>query len=172
MVKSGVLLGAMLLMAGISHAQDLDALTPNGYGAAQVGMTPLEASQALGVALVVEEWEVENDACYHLRMSSGPASLSIMVLNGRIARFSIYQGPSPIRTGRGIGIGDSIAQVRRTYGVALQEQEHEYLGGAARYLTWWDERHQRGIRFETDHNGTVETIHAGGKAIQLIEGCS
>lgn len=172
MVKQGVFCGALLLLASVAQGQDAIALTPYGYGAAQVGMTPAEASQTLGVELAVEEGERENSECYHLHALSGPTSLSFMVVKGRIARFSIYQGPSPIRTERGIGIGDSIAQVRRSYGVALQEQEHEYLGGAARYLTWWDERAKRGIRFETDHDGRVETIHAGGEAIQLIEGCS
>jgi hypothetical protein len=155
-----------------AHAGDLTALTPDGYGPAKIGMTIKQASKALGIPLVTSNDEQPNPDCYHVQPKSGPTELAFMIQAGRIVRVSLYNGPSTIHSDRGIALGDPIDKVRKAYGKDLSDEEHEYLGPVGRYLTFWDEKKQRGMRYETDTEGKVDKIHAGGTAIQLIEGCS
>lgn len=154
-------------------------LHARGYGPVRVGMTVARAAKVLGMPLVVSEGEKENRECYHVQPQSGPTALHFMVQGDRIVRVSLYQGPSAIATDRGIRLGASIDAVRSAYkkairggDISLLDEEHEYLGPVGRYLTWWDNEKRYGIRHETDAEGKVDTIHAGGKAITLIEGCS
>ena len=154
-------------------------LHAHGYGPVQVGMTVARAAKALGLPLVVSEGETVNRECYHVQPKTGPTELHFMVQRGRIVRVSLYKGPSAIPTDRGIRLGSSIDAVRSVYKKTLRgsettllDEEHEYLGPVGRYLTWWDKKKNYGIRYETDTEGKVDTIHAGGKAITLVEGCS
>ncbi|MCF8198671.1 MAG: hypothetical protein K9J42_07890 [Sulfuritalea sp.] len=154
-------------------------LHAHGYGPVQVGMTVARATEVLGIPLVVSEGETVNRECYHVQPQTGPTELHFMVQRGRIVRVSLYQEPSAIPTDRGIRLGSSIDAVRSAYKKTLRssetwllDEEHEYLGPVGRYLTWWDKKQKYGIRYETDTEGKVDKIHAGGKAITLIEGCS
>ena len=72
--------------------------------------------------------------------------------------------------------------MRAAYGDRLHAEPHHYLELPAEYLTVWavgdpgDEPYTedpaaRGIRYETDLDRRVETIHAGGPSIQYVEGC-
>ena len=147
-------------------------LSPNGYGAITIGMSPTEASRALGIPLVTSPDEVVNDECYHVQPQSGPTELSLMIQQGVIVRISLYHGPSSIATDKGVRLGDPSSKVIQLYGPALSNEEHEYLGPIGRYLTWWDKTLQLGIRYETDTNEEVYRIHVGNDAITFVEGCS
>lgn len=157
--------------AAAAFAGEAPTLNPDGYGGARIGMTVAEASAALGVPLTPEGEDIDPE-CFHVFPAAGPTELFFMVIDDRIARVSLYEGPSAIRTDKGIGLGDAAQKVREAYGETLADEEHEYLGPAARYLTIWDALSERGIRYETDTDGKVDKIHAGGEAIRLIEGCS
>lgn len=158
--------------AFLADAGEVYRLSPDGYGPAHIGMTVDQASTALGMPLVTAQDETPNPDCYHVHPRNGPVELYFMIQQGRIVRVSLYEGPSAIRTDRGIGLGDTIDKVRKAYGPNLRDEPHEYLGPTGRYLTSWDERRKRGIRFEINTDGKVDTIHAGGEAIELVEGCS
>ena len=54
----------------------------------------------------------------------------------------------------------------------LKAEAHHYLGEPAEYLTFWLKPEKSGVRFETDAQRKVETIHAGNSSIQYIEGCA
>jgi hypothetical protein len=93
-----------------------------------------------------------------------------MFENGRLTRVSATE-PSQAATALGVGIGATAARVRRAY-PAVRAEVHTYLGRPAEYLTLWSRRSARGIRFETDTDRRVTTIHVGGASIRYIEGCA
>ena len=145
-------------------------LTPDGYGPVKIGMSETEVAAALGGA--VEGVTGSGDDCHILTSPGDPTrSLSYMIEGGRLVRISAHRD-SPARTGRGIAIGAPADAVRRAYGAGLQVEPAKYVDAPAAYLTFWTVPGQRGIRFETDQQQIVRMIHAGGPAIQYVEGCS
>lgn len=86
-----------------------------------------------------------------------------------------------MKTDRGLGPGDTAAEVKAAYGDAAVASPHKYEEAPAEYLTVWatgaeDEPYvrspdARGVRYEVDGSGTVDLIHAGGPSIQYVEGC-
>ena len=147
-------------------------LHDEGYGPVRVGMTIAQAERALSAPLVPADDSSPADGCWHVKPARGHQGVQFMVQQGRISRASLWGDPSPIRTVRGVGIGDPEAKVRRLYGPHLRSEPHAYDGPSAHYLTYWTRNGSRGVRFETDDHGRVQTIHAGDRSIQLIEGCS
>ena len=68
-------------------------------------------------------------------------------------------------------------------GASATAEPHKYVEGAE-YITVWtvggptaaapfvQDPNARGIRYETDVQGRVTAVHAGGPSIQNVEGCS
>jgi hypothetical protein len=164
------LLIALLAAAPVAAQSPAWRLTPEGYGPAQIGMTPAQVSAALSTRLEGEAIE-DASVCVEQTATSGYPDLVFLFENGRLARISAVQS-SRVATPRGIGVGATAAQVRRAYGPALRAETHQYLGRPAEYLTFWTRPNRRGVRFETDANRRVQTIHAGNAAIRYIEGCA
>ncbi len=157
-----------------------ETLTSAGLGPVRIGMTEQEAVAALGKPVNADQGGTGDPAgCHSFRPQEGPSGLVYLVEQGKVARISIYkaqQGPNAtLRTDRGIGLGSTLDQIRAAYGEGLEIYPHKYApeGSAARDVTFWEDAGKtRGVRFETDEQGQVEVIHAGGQAIQLVEGCS
>lgn len=166
----------LLLLAAFAAASPALAqtrawpLTPDGYGPVLIGMTRDQVATALGTQL---EGEAIDDAniCVEMGAASGYPDLYFLFENGLLARISAGEN-SRVLTPRGIGIGASAAQVRRSYGRTLRAETHTYLGRPAEYLTFWVRRNRSGVRFETGIDRRVKTIHAGNSTIQYIEGCA
>ncbi|MCP5269364.1 MAG: hypothetical protein H6943_10080 [Zoogloeaceae bacterium] len=147
-------------------------LSESGYGKLRFGMTLAQAEQALGDKLIAGEGESPNTRCYQVHPKSNPVQYSLMIKKGRVARMTIHDAASDIRSSRGIGLGDLDSKVRQQYGTTLIDEEHEYRGPRGRYLTWWNPNGTHGLRYETGFDGHVFKIHAGDKSITLIEACS
>ena len=166
----------LLLLAALAAASPVPGqertwpLTPDGYGPVLIGMTRDQVAAALGTAL---EGEAIDDAnvCVEMGAVRGYPDLYFMFENGLLSRVSAGER-SAVRTARGIGIGASAAEVRRTYGRTLRAEPHTYRGLPAEYLTAWVRRNRSGLRFETGTDRRVHTIHAGNATIQYIEGCA
>ncbi|MET0183513.1 MAG: hypothetical protein ABW199_11565, partial [Caulobacterales bacterium] len=89
-----------------------------------------------------------------------------------------------LKTDRDFGVGDNAAAIKEAYGASAQVLPHHYIGAPAEYITVWSigapenasafvqDPNARGIRYETDANGVVTAVHAGGDSIQYVEGCS
>lgn len=159
-------------MQAASPSAQAFELHEQGYGPVHVGMTIPEAEKVISTRLVPADDSSPADGCWHVRPAYGHGGVQFMVQQGRISRASVGSEPSPIRTDRGVGIGDTEERVRQLYGERLSTEPHEYLGSTAHYLTYWNRDASRGLRFETNDQGRVEMIHAGDHSIQLIEGCS
>ncbi|WP_404421248.1 hypothetical protein [Thalassospira australica] len=155
----------------------LSTLTPEGYGDAKIGMTEDEVRAAMIEPMTSTREGTEDTSCYHLQSAGGPTGLGFMMLDGRLARVSVYAdeydiATSLIRTGRAIQVGDDIEDVRAAYGDSLIEEENEYQGPDGRYLTWWaNDGKTSGIRFETGPDGTITAMHAGTDTIAQSESC-
>lgn len=163
-----------------ARASSTEQLTPNGFGTLRIGMTLANIQQARSITLIRNTLHAspdKNNNCQSFTISGQPPALSVMVINGIISRISLYGGETQnaeltIKTDTGLGLNDPEEWVHTRYPNHLESEPHEYLGGTARYLTWWDKQSQRGIRYETSMDQKITAIHAGNEAIFLIEGCN
>ena len=153
-------------------------LSEQGYGPAKIGMRNDELRDVIGPN--IDTFIAGDDeSCTYLQRDLDPSGLGYMILDGGLARVSLYGdehdvATSLVQTRNGLSIGSTKEDVYAAFaGEPLIEEENEYLGPDGRYVTWWQDKDQtRGIRFEIDESGTVIAIHAGNAAITLIEGCS
>lgn len=118
------------------------------------------------------------DACDQFKPERAPGGMLLMLEKGKLTRISLGRD-ADIATDRGIRLGDGAAKVRAAYGADLRSTPHAYLDPKGEYLTAWirggdsDVRDSaaRGIRYEIGTDDRVTAIHAGGPAIQYVEGC-
>ena len=167
-----LLAGLALLLTAAAPAPSYDwKLTPAGWGPVRIGMDRARVEKALHITLEGEAFDNEG-SCVELYSSDAKLTgLYFMFLDGKLSRVSAGD-KSAIRTPRGIGVGSTADEVRAAYGEKLQAEAHHYLDLPAEYLTYWLKPAKSGVRFETDAQRKVETIHAGNDSIQLIEGCA
>ena len=160
--------GLAVCTAGLIGAAAAPPLTPDGWGGLRIGMSEREAVRRFH--LKDEDTSgVSSSACRELT-TPGQPQLTVMAEDGRITRISL-DARGPLRAAHGLAVGSTEAEVRRVYGRALGAQPHHYEAAPARYLTIWTKPRSRGIRFETNTQRRVTRIHAGGPAIEYVEGC-
>jgi hypothetical protein len=170
-VKRLALAAAMLLSAAASAETPSWKLTPMGWGPARIGMTRAQVSKALKVELEGDAFD-NVDSCLELfGANDSLPGLFFMFENGKLTRISAIE-PSPVATPRGMHVGSTVEDVRKAYGAGLKEEPHKYVDAPAEYLTFWPKPGKYGVRFETDTQGRVESIHAGTASIQYVEGCA
>lgn len=164
---------ALLLTAAASpSAPAYDwKLTPAGWGPAKIGMTPAQVEKALKIKLEGEAFDNEGSCIELFPDSEALKGSYFMFLDGKLSRISA-NGSSTVQTPRGIHVGTTADEVRAAYGEKLKAEPHHYLDLPAEYLTYWLTPEKSGVRFETDAQRKVETIHAGNDSIQLVEGCA
>ena len=167
-----VLAALALMLTAAAPAPSYDwKLTPAGWGPVRIGMTRSQVEAALKLKLEGEAFDNQG-SCIDLYSSDEKLTgLYFMFLDGKLSRVSASDRSS-VKTPRGIGVGASADDVRAAYGDKLQSETHHYLDLPAEYLTFWLTPNKSGVRFETDQQRKVETIHAGNDSIQLIEGCA
>lgn len=158
-------------------------LTSEGLGPLRIGMTLAEIAAAAGAdSDPAAIGGPDPEACDQFRPARAPEDVLVMVEQGRLTRVSLVRD-SALKTDRGIGTRAAAAEVRRAYGDALVETPHKYVETPAAYLTHWtkggdrtkpyvEDPAARGIVYEVGRDGQVQAIHAGGPAIQYVEGCA
>ena len=109
--------------------------------------------------------------CDEFRPKDAPAGTLVMVENGRLTRISLIRD-SKVSTDRDLKLGATEAQVRAAYGGRLIVEPHKYVDAPARYLLAWTTPDERGVLYETDGEGVVRAIRAGGPSIRYVEGCA
>jgi hypothetical protein len=156
-------------------------LTAEGYGPLRIGMSLAAVEEALGPDVSPEEpGGPDPQSCDIFHPARAPDGMLVMIEDGRLTRVSLVDG-SAVKTTHGLGLGDAAATVRARLDNRVQASPHEYLAPAGAYLTIWEGSRRaerdvqdpaaRGIRYEIGLDNQVETIHAGGPAIQYVEGC-
>lgn len=166
-----------------------DAITSEGWGPLRIGMTRDQVIAALGPdANPNAVGGPDPQACDICHPANGPDGLFVMIQRNVLTRITL-QDNTTLKTDRGFGIGDNAAAIKAAYGADAHVEPHHYLGLPAEYITVWtntggavpNERgwipenstpNARGIRYETNAEGAVTEIHAGGPSIQYVEGCS
>lgn len=155
-------------------------LTAEGWGPLRIGMTRAEIEAALGGdADPGAVGGPDPASCDQFRPERAPENMLVMVVDGKLARISLIRD-ADIATDRGLRLDDDAAKVRAAYGDSLRAAPHEYLHPKGGYLTVWAQGGgggevrdpaARGIRYEIGEDDRVTAIHAGGPAIQYVEGC-
>ncbi|WOI53723.1 hypothetical protein [Parvularcula sp. LCG005] len=155
------------------------SLTPQGYGDMRIGMSANDLTALVGTSPNAQNTG-DPEACMYFHPDQAPAGVLVMVEAGTLTRISLTDG-ADISSDRGIHVGDAAAKVKAAYGDTLLESPHKYVEAPAAYLTVWADGREapyvsapeaRGIRYEIGADGKVTAIHAGGPAIQYVEGCS
>ena len=164
--------GIALLLTAAAPAPSYDwKLTPAGWGPVRIGMNRDQVSKALKVELRGDAFDNEGSCIELFPASEELKGTFFMFRDGKLSRISVVE-PGRTDTPRGIHVGSTADQVRELYGEKLEIEPHHYIGEPAEYLTYWLKPNSRGVRFETDGQGRVESIHAGDDSIQLVEGCA
>lgn len=138
----------------------------DGIGPLKVGIPLAVASQTLGESL-----RVTQAGCDHVRPTTMPKGIRLMVIDDTVARVEIDS--AGIKTAEGEQVGDSESRVLELYGARARIEPHKYTYPDGHYVVITppgDTLHR--IIFET-FKGLVTTYRAGRvPAVQLVEGCS
>jgi hypothetical protein len=134
-------------------------------------MTRPQVNKVLKIELQGEAFDNEGSCIELYAPDNELPGMYFMFLDGKLSRVSAI-APSALKTPRGMGIGSTADEVRAAYGDKLQAEVHHYDGAPAEYLTYWLKPNVSGVRFETDGNRKVQTVHVGNGSIQYIEGCA
>lgn len=156
------------------------ALTPDGWGPLQIGMTRDEVIAAMGGPADPDALATDDPAvCDVFRPARAPEGLVVLLEDGRLGRVSIG-GDSTLRTDTGFGLDATPTEIKAAFGSAAFVSPHKYFERGEDIFVWRggppagefvQDPAARGVRFETDDDGKVTQIHVGGPSIQFVEGC-
>jgi hypothetical protein len=162
---------------------DANAITSEGWNTLRVGMTRAAVTAAVGAtATPGAVGGPDPQACDLFHPANAPQGMLVMIQQD-VLRSIIVRNNTELRTDRGFGVGSSAAEIKAAYGASAVSEPHKYVDGAE-YITVWttgdppattpyvQDPNARGIRYETNAQGVVTAVHAGGDTIQNVEGCS
>ena len=134
-------------------------------------MNRSQVSTALKAKLEGEPFDDEGACLVLVGADDAIPGLLFLFEDGKLSRISAIE-PSTVATPRGVHVGSTAEEVRKAYGVGIKTEPHHYEDRPAEYLTFWLNPGRRGVRFETDNHGRVDSIHAGTSSIEYVEGCA
>jgi hypothetical protein len=161
---------------------DPNDITSNGWNTLRVGMTRAEVTAAVGAGNPNAVGGADPRACDLFHPANAPEGLLVMIQQDVLTSI-ILRNNTTLRTDRGFGVGSTAAEIKATYGASAVSEAHKYVDGAE-YITIWttggpatpgafvEDANARGVRYETNAQGVVTAVHAGGPSIQNVEGCS
>jgi hypothetical protein len=154
--------------AGHDTVSDL-ALNEDGLGQIQIGMT---LDDAVNMGLLNENPNM-NTHCDFVFPAVGagiPDGVSVMVVNGKVARIDVDTGA--VTTEDGVKIGDSEDRVKSVYGDELTVEPHKYVEGG-HYMTVMGDSASVGkaLVFETDGKHVIMFRAGRLPEVKWVEGC-
>ncbi len=155
---------------GAAHDTVSDlALSEDGLGQIQIGMT---LDDAVNMGLLNQN-PTMNPRCDFVFPAVGagiPEGVSVMVVNGKVARIDVDTGA--VTTEDGAKIGDSEDRLKSIYDDDLKVEPHKYIE-SGHYMTVMGDSASAGkaLVFETD--GKHVTMFRGGRLpeVKWVEGC-
>ena len=166
----GAAIALLLTSAAPTRSYDWK-LTPAGWGPVRIGMTREQVAKALETELRGDAFDNWGSCIELFPASEQLKGTYFMFQDGKLSRISVVDA-GKLATPRGIHVGSTADEVRELYGEKLQAEPHHYIDLPAEYLTYWLKPAKSGVRFETDAERKVQTIHVGNDSIQLVEGCA
>jgi hypothetical protein len=168
-------------------AADPNDITSTGWNTLRVGMTRAEVTAAVGAGNPNAVGGADPQACDLFHPANAPEGMLVMIQQDVLTSITLRNNTT-LRTDRGFGVGSTAAEIKAAYGASAFVQPHKYVDGAE-YITVWSNTggatpdqygnvpenttpNARGIRYETNAEGVVAGVHAGGPTIQYVEGCS
>jgi len=115
----------------------------------------------------MREEQEDADSCAIYPAYFGHGATFVMLEQNRVTRVEIKD--ATLTTPAGIGIGSTVAQLKKVYGARLKA-ERPYDNGPQDWSYYLWSKSGNGIRFDAS-NGRIHTIYAGNKAIRYYEGC-
>ncbi|HWL40464.1 MAG TPA: hypothetical protein VNO75_09515 [Gemmatimonadaceae bacterium] len=153
---------------GPDSVSDL-ALTEDGLGQVQVGMTLVEAVN-MGLLSENPNLKPECDYVFPAVGAGIPEGVSVMVVRGKLARIDVDTGA--VTSAEGAKIGDTEERLRSLYGDDAQVTPHKYIE-KGHYFTVHGDSASRGkaLVFETD--GQRVTMFRAGRVpeVSWVEAC-
>ena len=153
------------------------ALSHQGVGPVQIGMTLDEANAASGVAFMLPDWGVNPNppgACaYAYPGGTYDTPVDLMLNGSTVVRIDVQD--RNVQTSTGVSVGGSTGDVLRLYGGdRVERQPHKYVEGAE-YLIVPPESLSKEtlLLFETDADGRIVEIRVGrDPEVGWVEGCA
>ena len=162
---------------------DANAITAEGWNTLRVGMTRAEVTAAVGATATPNAvGGLAPQACDLFHPANAPEGMLVMIQRDVLTSITLRSNTN-LRTDRGFGVGSTAAEIKTAYGASAVSEPHKYVEGAE-YITIWsvggptattpfvEDPNARGVRYETNAQGIVTAVHAGGPSIQNVEGCS
>jgi hypothetical protein len=146
------------------------ALTEDGLGPVQVGMTLAEAVN-MGILNDNPNLKKECDFVFPAAGAGIPENVGVMIVKGKVARIDVDTGA--VTTEDGAKIGDTEDKIKSIYNGDLQIEPHKYVTGGHYMIVMGDSASAgKAIVFET--NGKVVTNFRAGRLpeVKWVEGCS
>lgn len=168
--------------ATTAPAADPNDITSNGWNTLRVGMTRAEVIAAVGAGNPNAVGGADPQACDLFHPANAPEGMLVMIQQDVLTSI-IVRNNTTLKTDRGFGVGSTAAEIKAAYGASAVSEAHKYVEGAE-YITIWttgapatpgtfvQDSNARGVRYETNAQGVVTAVHAGGPSIQNVEGCS
>lgn len=168
--------------ATTTPAADPNDITANGWNTLRIGMTRAEVTAAVGAGNPNAVGGADPQACDLFHPANAPEGLLVMIQQDVLTSITLRNNTS-LKTDRGFGVRSTAADIKAAYGAAALSEPHKYVQGAE-YITIWttgapaapgafvEDANARGVRYETNAEGIVTAVHAGGPSIQNVEGCS
>jgi hypothetical protein len=163
---------------------DTNAITSEGWGPLRIGMTRDQVTAAVGATATPNAvGGADPESCDLFHPARAPEGMLVMIQRDALTSITLRNNTT-LKTDRGFGVGDSASAIKAAYGASARVEPHHYIGLPAEYITVWTAHGPtsaetfvqnpaaRGIRYETDAEGVVTAVHAGGISIQNVEGCS
>jgi hypothetical protein len=163
-------------------AADPNAITSEGWNTLRIGMTRADVTTAVGAGNPNAVGGADPQACDLFHPANAPEGMLVMIQQDVLTSITLRNNTT-LRTDRGFGVGSTAAEIKAAYGASAVSQPHKYVDGAE-YITIWttggptastpfvQDPTARGVRYETNAEGVVTAVHAGGDSIQNVEGCS
>lgn len=126
-------------------------------------------------------WELvdggNRDECVQVYGGTLPAGVGVMLIDGRVARFEVgLSGDPEVDTQPhapfGLRVGMSLRYAAMRFPDApLDLDFHKYAWPPGVYLSWLDEKKNRGVRVEVPDDTVTVILWGLADAVTLSEGC-